>query len=87
MHEWVIHAHSDAAQKLVAVVLAFVVGFGIVGCKADEGADTAKEVVCEMVVPVVDKTGGCTGPSTPKSSGSTTPSSTRSTSGSSTLTS
>ncbi|WP_316575891.1 MULTISPECIES: peptidase inhibitor family I36 protein [Nocardia] len=41
-------------QKLVAVVLAFVVGFGIVGCKADEGADTAKEVVCEMVVPVVE---------------------------------
>ncbi|MEV6214180.1 peptidase inhibitor family I36 protein [Nocardia sp. NPDC051833] len=41
-------------QKLVAVILAVVVGFGIVGCKGDEATETAKEVVCEMVVPVVE---------------------------------
>ncbi|MGS2806169.1 peptidase inhibitor family I36 protein [Nocardia sp. MW-W600-9] len=41
-------------QKLVAVVLAFVVGFGIAGCKEDEAPEQAREVVCEMVVPVVE---------------------------------
>ncbi|MFD4431918.1 peptidase inhibitor family I36 protein [Nocardia sp. NPDC058497] len=45
-------------QKVFAVVLALVVGFGVVGCEHDAaGEDTAKvvkDVVCEMVVPIVD---------------------------------
>ncbi|MGW6727567.1 peptidase inhibitor family I36 protein [Nocardia sp. NPDC055029] len=45
-------------QKVFAVMLALVVGFGVVGCKHDAaGEDTAEvveEIVCEMVVPIVD---------------------------------
>ncbi|WP_280342067.1 hypothetical protein [Nocardia neocaledoniensis] len=45
-------------QKVFAVVLALVVGFAVVGCeKADAGGGTTEvveEVVCEMVVPIVD---------------------------------
>ncbi|MGW5436565.1 hypothetical protein [Nocardia asteroides] len=47
-------------QKLFAVILAVVVGFGAAGCLEDEPAEKkstveiAQEVACELVVPIID---------------------------------
>ncbi|MFC9661677.1 hypothetical protein ACFVJ5_15695 [Nocardia sp. NPDC127606] len=45
-------------QKLFTVMLALVVAFGVAGCEPDgagkEAGDKAQEVVCEMVVPIVE---------------------------------
>lgn len=53
-----IRAHYFAVQKVFAVVLALVVGFAVVGCEKPADSEVAvkvvEEVVCEMVVPVVD---------------------------------
>ncbi|MFI6364139.1 peptidase inhibitor family I36 protein [Nocardia sp. NPDC050630] len=40
-------------QKLFVVLFAIVVGLGTVGCKPDEATDTAKDVTCQLVEPVV----------------------------------
>lgn len=46
--------HAGSVQKLFVALFAIMVGFGIIGCKPGEATDVAKDVTCQMVVPVVE---------------------------------